>query len=116
MSDQGFREIQLGGKQLVFLFMASVVVAVAVFLLGVSVGRGVRQSAGSPGPVVDAEQAAADATPTVMPPPTSLSPADQRYSSLDKGATSSAGGSGAPGASDSVADVPTVSEPVPQDA
>ena len=40
MSDQGFREIQLSGKQLVFLFMATVVVAVTVFLLGVSVGRG----------------------------------------------------------------------------
>ena len=42
MTDQGFREIQLSGKQLVFLFMASVVLAVVVFLLGVSVGRGVR--------------------------------------------------------------------------
>lgn len=47
MSDQNFREIQLGGKQLVFLFMASVVLAVAIFLLGVSVGRGVKSSAGS---------------------------------------------------------------------
>lgn len=116
MSDQGFREIQLGGKQLVFLFMASVVVAVAVFLLGVSVGRGVRQSTGASGQVVDAEQAAADATPTVMPPPTALSPADQGYSNLDKGAGSNPGGSGDPGASASVAEVPTVSEPVPQDA
>ena len=44
MTDQTFREIQLSGKQLVFAFMASVVVLVAAFLLGVSVGRGVRQS------------------------------------------------------------------------
>jgi cell division septation protein DedD len=116
MSDQGFREIQLGGKQLVFLFMASVVVAVAVFLLGVSVGRGVRNSTPTSGEVVDAEQAAADATPTVMPPPTTLSPADQGYSSLDKSAGAGTGGSGAPGASESVAEAPTVSEPVPQDA
>ena len=41
MADSGIREIQLSGKQLVFLFMASVVLIVSVFLLGVSVGRGV---------------------------------------------------------------------------
>ena len=41
MPDQNVREIQLGGKQLVFLFMASVVLAVAIFLLGISVGAGV---------------------------------------------------------------------------
>ena len=35
MTDQPFREIQLSGKQLFFLFMASVVFMVAVFLLGV---------------------------------------------------------------------------------
>jgi DedD protein len=42
MSDEGFHEIQLGGKQLVFLFMAAAVVGVVVFLSGVMVGRGVR--------------------------------------------------------------------------
>lgn len=52
MSDSGFREIQLSGKQVVFLFMAGVVVAVGVFLLGVSVGRGVTDAS-----------AAADTTP-----------------------------------------------------
>lgn len=41
MSDEGFHEIQLNGKQLVFLFMASTVVAVVIFLCGVMVGRGV---------------------------------------------------------------------------
>jgi len=44
MADQGFREIQLQGKQLVFLFMAATVVAVVVFLCGVMVGRGVQGS------------------------------------------------------------------------
>ena len=43
MSDEGFHEIQLNGKQLVFLFMAATVVAVVIFLSGVMVGRGVRQ-------------------------------------------------------------------------
>jgi cell division protein FtsN len=78
MSDQGFREIQLTGKQLVFLFMASVVLAVAIFLLGVSVGRGVRSttaaSAESLADPVDALQ-----PPAVMPPRTELSPADLGY-------------------------------------
>jgi cell division septation protein DedD len=47
--DDGFHEIQLNGKQLVFLFMAATVVSVVIFLCGVLVGRGVRT-----------EQAAAD--------------------------------------------------------
>jgi hypothetical protein len=41
-TDEGFREIQLNGKQLVFLFMAATVVSVVIFLCGVLVGRGVR--------------------------------------------------------------------------
>ena len=41
-SDDGFHEIQLSGKQLVFLFMATTVVSVVIFLCGVLVGRGVR--------------------------------------------------------------------------
>jgi len=39
--DDGFHEIQLNGKQLVFLFMAATVVSVVIFLCGVLVGRGV---------------------------------------------------------------------------
>ena len=41
MADEGLHEIQLKGKQLVFLFMASTVLAVVIFLCGVMVGRGV---------------------------------------------------------------------------
>jgi cell division septation protein DedD len=41
-TDDGFREIQLNGKQLVFLFMAATVVSVVIFLCGVLVGRGVQ--------------------------------------------------------------------------
>jgi cell division septation protein DedD len=40
--DDAFHEIQLNGKQLVFLFMAATVVSVVIFLCGVLVGRGVR--------------------------------------------------------------------------
>ena len=58
MADEGFHEIQLNGKQLVFLFMAATVVSVVVFLLGVMVGRNVRQPAAeiaavSTGPAAD---------------------------------------------------------------
>jgi len=42
MADEGVHEIQLNGKQLVFMFMAVTVVAVVIFLCGVMVGRGVR--------------------------------------------------------------------------
>jgi cell division protein FtsN len=41
MADEGFHEIELKGKQLVFLFMAATVVSVVIFLCGVMVGRGV---------------------------------------------------------------------------
>lgn len=43
--DEGVREIQLSGKQLVFLFMAVTVVSVVIFLCGVLVGRGVQTRA-----------------------------------------------------------------------
>jgi cell division septation protein DedD len=42
ITDDGFHEIQLNGKQLVFLFMAATVVSVVIFLCGVLVGRGVK--------------------------------------------------------------------------
>ena len=69
-ADDGFHEIQLSGKQLVFLFMATTVVSVVIFLCGVLVGRGVR------GDTVRADAtppAASGATPTPTkvddPPP-----------------------------------------------
>ena len=42
LADDGFHEIQLNGKQLVFLFMTLTSLAVAIFLCGVQVGRGVK--------------------------------------------------------------------------
>src|SRR5216684_1269156 len=47
VQDDGFHEIQLNGKQLVFLFMAATVVSVVIFLCGVLVGRGVRAERGT---------------------------------------------------------------------
>jgi cell division septation protein DedD len=67
MQDEAFHEIQLNGKQLVFLFMASTVVAVVIFLCGVLVGRGVPdQRAG--GATEVAADAAVDPTAGAQPP------------------------------------------------
>jgi cell division protein FtsN len=60
MSDEGFHEIQLNGKQLVFLFMAATVVSVVIFLCGVMVGRGVRDRTVS----AAAPEASASTAPT----------------------------------------------------
>jgi len=62
-ADDGFHEIQLSGKQLVFLFMATTVVSVVIFLCGVLVGRGVK------GETVSAAEAAA-VSPSAAPAPT----------------------------------------------
>lgn len=41
-AEDGFHEIQLSGKQLVFLFMTATLVSVFIFLCGVRIGRGAR--------------------------------------------------------------------------
>jgi DedD protein len=72
-TDEGFHEIQLSGKQLVFLFMATTIVAVVIFLCGVLVGRGVRSGAPA------STDAAAPAEPATVaqaaPPPVAAPPA-----------------------------------------
>jgi len=85
--DDGFHEIQLNGKQLVFLFMAATVVSVVIFLCGVLVGRGVRAErslaaeagviedvppADTPSTGADPSSAlpSADSDPRTAPPPT----------------------------------------------
>lgn len=95
-SNDGFHEIQLSGKQLVFLFMATTVVSVVIFLCGVLVGRGVRAErgaevpeptlAGAPAPtdtVAEADPIAADPptppaeTPEAPPPVVDEAPAQR---------------------------------------
>jgi len=94
-TDDGFHEIQLNGKQLVFLFMAATVVSVVIFLCGVLVGRGVRtertvaQSAAlseaSPPDILPSEPASAPAAiqagadPRVASPP---APVDEKSSAV----------------------------------
>ena len=76
--DDGFREIQLSGKQLVFLFMAVTVVLVVTFLTGVLVGRGVRaeRSAQADAEVITESPAAPPraATTTPVEDPTKAAP------------------------------------------
>jgi cell division septation protein DedD len=68
VQDDGFHEIQLNGKQLVFLFMAATVVSVVIFLCGVLVGRGVRAERGG---VDVASNTAPEAMATVPQQPAS---------------------------------------------
>ena len=65
MANEPLHEIQLNGKQLVFLFMSVTVVAVVIFLAGVMVGRGVKPAQAT------LESATADGLtdPTVNAPP-----------------------------------------------
>ena len=64
IADDGFHEIQLSGKQLVFLFMATTAVSVVIFLCGVLVGRGVRS-----------ERAGEPTTPALTTPASAAAPA-----------------------------------------
>ncbi|HEY2905062.1 MAG TPA: SPOR domain-containing protein [Vicinamibacterales bacterium] len=70
--DDGFHEIQLNGKQLVFLFMAATVVSVVIFLCGVLVGRGVRAerplSDGTVASAPPTEPTTARTSPAAPPP------------------------------------------------
>jgi cell division protein FtsN len=71
MTDREFHEIQLSGKQLVFLFISLVVLAVVTFLLGVAVGKGVR------GDMMDAPTSAAAASEAVVPEEPPVQPAQE---------------------------------------
>jgi cell division septation protein DedD len=76
VQDEGFHEIQLNGKQVVFLFMAATVVSVVIFLCGVLVGRGVRverPAMADLGPV--SAQAETTPTPSPQPAPPAAAPA-----------------------------------------
>lgn len=75
--DDAFHEIQLNGKQLVFLFMAATVVSVVIFLCGVLVGRNVRAERAS----TESSANTAVDLPTPAPAPASDVPT---YTQLDK--------------------------------
>jgi cell division septation protein DedD len=66
LADDGFHEIQLSAKQLVFLVMTATALAVAIFLCGVQVGRGVKSDRAIEGgdPLVSSTPPPAAATPS----------------------------------------------------
>jgi DedD protein len=78
--DEAFHEIQLNGKQLVFLFMAATVVSVVIFLCGVLVGRNVRAERSQ----VDVPTTSADLTPSSAPAQAPASENAPAYTGLDK--------------------------------
>jgi cell division septation protein DedD len=74
--EDSFREIQLSGKALVFVFMAGVVILVTVFLMGLLVGRGVLATRGPAGAVAAAAtEVEPPAPPAAASGPSSTSPA-----------------------------------------
>lgn len=81
VQDDGFHEIQLNGKQLVFLFMAATVVSVVIFLCGVLVGRGVKAERGVPA------QSETSATTEITDPPPSAASAPVQAANNDPSAT-----------------------------
>jgi cell division septation protein DedD len=77
--DEAFHEIQLNGKQLVFLFMAATVVSVVIFLCGVLVGRNVPRDR-----VVDVTSSNGDASSPTPAPAVSSVEAAPAYTGLDR--------------------------------
>jgi sporulation related protein len=89
LADEGFHEIQLNGKQLVFLFMLTAIVLVGTFLLGVGVGRGVKADRAveggdvaasatmPPAAATPSQPAAAGGPPAAEPPAPAPEPDDE---------------------------------------
>jgi cell division septation protein DedD len=76
LTDDGFHEIQLSGKQLVALFMGGTTIAVLIFLCGVQVGRNVK---GGSLAAVDATETLAASTAAT--PPAASTPSEAAPSS-----------------------------------
>jgi cell division septation protein DedD len=77
--DDSFHEIQLNGKQLVFLFMVAIVVSSVIFLCGVLVGRGVRTGRTELAEARAVEDASrGDVAPGARPAPAASADSDPR--------------------------------------
>jgi DedD protein len=111
MSEPGFREIQLSTKQVVFLFIAGLAVAVAIFLLGVSVGRGVTPER-TTADAAPADPATDVAVPEKMPPPTAPKPDELKYHEDLQGKPGARGATAPP----AVPDAPPEPTPTPTPA
>ncbi len=77
-AEDGFHEIQLSGKQLVFLFIVTTSVVVGVFLFGVLVGRGAREIHSSEAaPAATTTDAAAPVAAAAAPPSEAPAPVEE---------------------------------------
>jgi septal ring-binding cell division protein DamX len=74
-TEDGFHEIQLSGKQLVFLFIVTTSVVVGVFLFGVLVGRGARDVHQEETPSATTSAAPTPAPPAAQEPSATEAPA-----------------------------------------
>ena len=77
MSDDGIHEISLTGKILVFIFMATTVLLVVTFLLGVLVGRGARELQGLNQKVLTSDVAEEDLVEEFEMAPEGVLPEDE---------------------------------------
>lgn len=121
LADDGFHEIQLTGKQLVFLFMLATVVLSFTFICGVLLGRGAREVRASEGAeagtfaVADAGTQAQPAVnagpPAAEPPAPAESPDELSYHERLQGA-----GAGADAIKKPEAPVPAPPQPAPAPA
>jgi DedD protein len=92
-AEEGFHEIQLSGKQLVFLFMATTVVAVVIFLCGVLVGRGVRAERAAASEASAADTVGVPPAPADSAAPAGASAEDLSYHRRLQGDAASGAGS-----------------------
>lgn len=119
--DDGFHEIQLSGKQLVFLFMATTLVSVVIFLFGVLVGRGVRGdtiAASVDAPITSeaapaSETAAAGGTPAAAPVASELSYYDRLGGNTPAGSETAKAAPPTPVTEQVAAEPPKAPAPVP---
>ena len=108
-ADDGFHEIQLSGKQLVFLFIVTTSVVVGVFLFGVLVGRGARDARPeTPGATTSTTPAAGE-LPSSEPASREAPPVVPDEPNLSAPATLTGRGD----AADTLKSAPADSKPVP---
>lgn len=102
--DDGFREIQLNGKQLMFAFMATMVASVVIFLCGVLVGRNVERgrAAAAVAPIGDTDIRPPLDNP--VKPPTAGSTADDPTKAPPPQPADESGRTGREGTTGSLAD------------
>jgi DedD protein len=106
MNEHRPREIQLTSKQLVFVFMSTVLVAVVVFLLGVWVGRGI-----DTGSMAATEDVVSGGVPKSEPPNPSTAPAPGPGKPLTYPEALAGGGGNAPATPSSQSQAPPPEPP-----